>query len=735
MKKICALIALEWGRLLKRPSVRLILFLTVCSPAFGLFLYCPATADTMLSRYLANPALAGGVGGGILFGLLTIRERGREKRCGVNTLIDGIIPPSSMAFIRTAALFLTAFSVLLGTMAFWLPVSRFLIGSVFDIRDFLLSYVLFMGSAIFLAVLASASAFQIGGRADLALALFGIFAGLSLTLWSENWQLCWLNPCVWALSDDFSNLRIFRSAAYMRLTWAAGLAGLWLLSCPAVRRRRRIPFLSKIPSQAGTGFSVRRQVLRPAAALILFLISACAWAGQPFVDHSNPDQSVSAFDQIPLEQGLTCSRRLVRLSPDTKRGTVTGTAVYQFQNTSGKPRTAAFGINPGYTIFSARVNGVPVPASVRNYQEFNEALLEVTLPGDSQMELTLEYGGFPREDQSLSTMQGSAEISGEYLYLANADLSPRLINAEPDSGVLPVTVEITLPEHMTVIPFGSPQAEIISQNLGGTLTWQYEDEGTGGILYAGDYIRQDIEAAGITVEFYYGRNHETVMEEAGAANAIRAVIQYCTDRYGPLSFLSGNTLKLIQSRVSGGGYAGGGASLLDEADFTIASLRDTSKGSVPGEVMIHELVHQWWGLSSMFEADGAWSAEGLTVYTTYRIVKELYGAEYAERRYVDQWKREMEDYYSNFYVRNPEFFQRLPEAKRLEITNRLSRVRQYCEMPLKILKAEQLAGGETAMDQILSRLFCREPSWEEPYLTYEMFLNACGLTEEDINLE
>ena len=56
-------------------------------------------------------------------------------------------------------------------------------------------------------------------------------------------------------------------------------------------------------------------------------------------------------------------------------------------------------------------------------------------------------------------------------------------------------------------------------------------------------------------------------------------------------------------------------------------------------------------------------------------------------------------------------------------------------MPLKILKAEQLAGGKTAMDQILSRLFCREPSWEEPYLTYEMFLNACGLTEEDINLE
>ncbi len=88
-----------------------------------------------------------------------------------------------------------------------------------------------------------------------------------------------------------------------------------------------------------------------------------------------------------------------------------------------------------------------------------------------------------------------------------------------------------------------------------------------------------------------------------------------------------------------------------------------------------------------------WSAEGLTVYTTYRIVKELYGAEYAQKYYVDQWKREVEDYYLNFYVRNPEYLEMLPEEEQLDITNSLSGVRQYCEMPLKILKAEKLVGG------------------------------------------
>ena len=136
----------------------------------------------------------------------------------------------------------------------------------------------------------------------------------------------------------------------------------------------------------------------------------------------------------------------------------------------------------------------------------------------------------------------------------------------------------------------------------------------------------------MTIEFYYGRKHQAVMEAAGAAEAVKSVVDYCTAHYGMLSFGTGDTLKLIQSRVTGGGYAANGASLLDEADFTADNLSDTGKGGGAGEVMIHELVHQWWGLGNMFDASdesSLWSAEGLTVYTTYRIVKERYGPSYA----------------------------------------------------------------------------------------------------------
>ena len=140
----------------------------------------------------------------------------------------------------------------------------------------------------------------------------------------------------------------------------------------------------------------------------------------------------------------------------------------------------------------------------------------------------------------------------------------------------------------------------------------------------------------------------------------------------------------------------------------------------------------------MFDnSDGTdpWSAEGLTVYTTFRIAEKLYGEEYAEKNYLEQWRQAAEEYYLNFYVRNPEYLAALPEDRQLEISNSLAYVRQYCEMPLKIRKAEELVGGEEAMDQILRSLFSRELDPAYPYLTYQDFLDACGLKEEDLNLD
>ena len=727
--KSTGLFARELHRLLHSRPAWLALLLTLLSPLAGLFLYKPATADTMLSLYLANPALAGGAAGGIFFGLLAILELDRVSRSRMDALVDAAVPPLRMAMVRLTALLAVGLLATAVTMLVWLPVTWSLVGSVFDLTDYCLAYLIFMGLALPLALLAAAAFYQFTCRMDLSLVLFAAFCGLSLTLWADEWQLCWLNPSVWALSDDFSNFRIFRSAAYMRFTWLVALAGFWGLSCLCVRQYGKGPFGS-------LARSIRR-VCRPILVLALLASSVTAYALQPFVDHSNPDLSAMTFSELEYAEGVTCSHRSAQVTPCTDSGSVTGTASYEFQNSSGKEQTVSFAINPGYTVSSVRADGEEVPFRVGDYQEYNEAMLEVTLPAKEEMELEIHYGGFPREDRTTSTMQGSVEISREYICLTNASLSPRLLNVLPAKDSIPVTMEITVPAHMSVIPFGRAEARAMEEHDDGTITWRYEDEGTGGILYAGDYVRQDIEAGGITVQFYYGRKHQAIMEKANAAEAVRKVVDYCTEHYGPLSFGAGGSLKLIQSRTAGGGYATDGASLLDEADFTAANLSDPDKGGAVGEVFIHELVHQWWGLANMFDgadAESPWSAEGLTVYTTYRIVKELYGEDYAREHYTDQWQREAEDYYLNYYVRSPEYLQELPQSKQLEISNSLSRVRQYCEMPLKILKAETLVGGEEAMDQILKGLFNRELDWSYPYLTYQEFLDACNLTEEELNL-
>ena len=728
MMKTLKLFPLELGRLLQSRLTWLTVLLTVLSPAAGLVLYRPATATTMLSLYLANPAMAGGVMGGVLFGALTVYELDRVSRSRADVLMDAAVSPLTMALTRLLALLAAAVGTLTLTMLVWLPVSAGLIGSVFSGVDYALAYGLLMGLALPLSILAAGAAYQFTRRADLSLVLFAAFAALSLTVWADDWQLCWLNPCVWALSDDFSNFRVFRSVAWMRLTWLAALAGVWTVSYLCIRQYGKGLF--------GSLARGVRRAYRPVIALALLACSGTAYAAQPFIDHSNPDLTVMSFYEIPYAEGVTFLSRSAQVFPDTAAGTVTGRASYRFENTSGQEQSLSFGVNPGYTISNVQVGGADVPFTVSGYQEYNEARLEVTIPAEEQVELTMEYSGFPQE--SLPTMQGGKELSDDYLCLENSALSPRVMNVLPGENGYPAAIEITLPASMTAVPFGSSEAEVVSENDDSTRTWRYEDNGAGGILYAGDYVREDIEAGGMTIQFYYGRKHQAVMEAAGAVDAVKAVVDYCTEHYGKLSFGSGETLKLIQSRVAGGGYATDGASLLDEADFTANNLGDAVKGGGAGEVMIHELVHQWWGLGNMFDTSDStspWSAEGLTVYTTYRIVKELYGEAYAQEHYVDQWQQAVDDYYLDFYVRCPEYLEGLPESVRLNISNSLSGMRQYCEMPLKILKAEQLVGGEEAMDQILNSLFNRELDPMYPYLTYQEFLDACGLTEEDLSLD
>ena len=102
--KMLPLLSLELRRLLQSRLTWLIAGLTALSPALGLVLYQPASAETMLSMYLANPAIAGGAAGGVLFGLLSVFELDRTARSRVEALTDAAVSPLVMALVRLLAL-------------------------------------------------------------------------------------------------------------------------------------------------------------------------------------------------------------------------------------------------------------------------------------------------------------------------------------------------------------------------------------------------------------------------------------------------------------------------------------------------------------------------------------------------------------------------------------------------------------------------------------------------------
>ena len=305
------------------------------------------------------------------------------------------------------------------------------------------------------------------------------------------------------------------------------------------------------------------------------------------------------------------------------------------------------------------------------------------------------------------------------------------------------TANVILPDSMTpLVMEGSVQ--LLSDNGDGTKTW-YLDRGKHSMvyLYAADYAHETIIAGETETDFYYARNNKQTMDKYNVTGALREVLDFCTEKYGPIRMSVDQKLTLLQlSATMFGGYASDGMSVFGETTFAEDTLNDPLRGASGQEVMAHEIVHQWWGgLGVGFEGeydlagDPEWTSEGFTVYTTYRIMKEKFGEQYARENYVAVWEQAVENMKRNFYHRNPQYMEILPEQYASRITSSERQAKAYCVMPLKILKAAELVGGEDRMDEIMGDLYKQKVESMNPVLTYNEFLAACGLTKEALELE
>ena len=719
----------ELKRILSKKITWIVMIGAFFSPALNYWLNQSSnTSSTRTSMYLLNPAFVGAFVCVFLFGFFTISEFHDIYKNQMEVFTDAIVSPT--IFYIAKLLVLIGLAILAQGMVviFYFPYTKMKIGTMFRGSLYFEVYFTIMFPAILFSILFAASVYQIVRRADLSFLLFLIFILVSFNQKvQQNFLLSWIKPLVAVLSDDFSNKRVMMTVCYNRLFWLCLMIGFCLFSFLCIRKYQK--------GIIGSFFYHIRKVYIPVLGIFCFILAAFLYQKQPFLDHSPLELDYeNHYYSSRYNEILNYSKITAEIVPDVKKGTLQGNMTIELKNMSSHEQSMILTINPGYTISNVKANGKEVLVVDRKNDDFNEKEVEITLPAEKEILLSMEYGGFPREWSIMETNQGDSQISSDYIYLDNTKFVP-YIKISPAIHYL-FEAQITLPAHMMAVSFGKDDFVCISENEDGTKTWKLQQKGQGIIFYAADFTSEDLEAAGIPIHFIYNARHKEIMDKINIKETIKEVFEYCDEHIGALSFYGEEGMKLVElSAYAGGGYASDGASAMAETCFSEEGLTDKNRGASGSEVMAHEIIHQWWGLGNMFmktEEEQEWSSEGLTVYTTYRLMKEKFGEEYAKENYVDLWQEGADKLKNNFYHRYPEYLEKLPESYVASIQNEQRPILMYQVMPLKILKAEQLVGGEEAMDKILKKLF-QEKAYS--YLTYEDFLNACGLTKEDLELE
>lgn len=720
--KFLSLYRVELRRLALSKSVWIVAVLSLCSPLFGYSIFRQSNVDVMSGQYIANPVLAGTVMGAVLWAILALLESDRLRRAKVDVLVDAVASPICMAVVRAAAIITLSALTAVVCAVVYIPYTSYKMDYLFSLDFYLLNYLILLLPTWTVSILFGAALYQIAQRIEIAgLVYAGLVYGSFSTFASSDYFLRWINPLIMTYSDGFPTLWPLRIGFYTRVTWLAIAVGAWSLSLLCIRRYQK--------NLAASFCRGLKKAYIPAVAVGMAAVGALLWIHQPFVDHGPYEFVDDPHNQeYPMSSDATSAHAVIDTNPFT--GRVHGIVTYKSVQASGQKDRIM--LNPGYKIKRMTYGDAEIQFETMQEDINGERPTFYTVPGSGRENLTIEYEGFPTTPRYWYPKQSSDSIDREIISLDSSALHPR-VNY---SIIGDTTIEITIPDDLNPFLDHTIMTDF-TDNHDGTKTWKTASADGATWFVAGKYTIDSFSIGEIGIDFAYGNPYAKAVKKYDAVQAIQDVFQYCTSHYGAVNYTEQNRLLLMQrSWVLFLGGAGEGYSEWFETVLSPATLSDPMKGADATEVFIHEMVHQWWGaLGLVCENDGLWSEEGLTVYSTYRLVKEKYGALYAKQYYVDRWQAAVDVQDREFYNRHPEYLAKLPEKYRAQIKNRDWSTNNYMRMPLMILKAEQLVGGEAKMDAILKAIYENRAQYshEKPF-TFQDFLDACGLTKEALHL-
>lgn len=718
--RLFSLYCVELRRLLLSKFTWMITILCLLTPLLGYTIYIITDVSIMSNQYIANPVLAGTTFGAVLWAALTILETSRLHRSDMDILTDAIASPVILSVSKILSLLTISAIMTIITALIYLPYTIKKMAYLFTLDFYLINFAVLMLPTWWISILLADAFYQITRRIELTIMLYVLFACFSFRCSSHfDYYSCWLTPLITSYSDGFVSLWPVRVTFYSRAIWLNLCFGIWLISILCIRRYQRGLFFSfmKTPKKAFILFF---------AALYLFL-GGYLWHIQPFIDHG-PEEYVVMDNNILMLATIHNSR--FALKTDSILGSISVKAEYDI----GMPSESEtiLRLNSGYKITNMTYDGKAVPFKTSNDEINGERATYFTLPATYGKTLIIEYKGIPTQANCWRSIV-SQSVDKDYIVLGGTSVFP-LINSYALQGQ--AIAEFTIPDDLLPFLNYEPLTRY-TDNGDGTRTWLSECNTYVRDFSAANYLIDTIPVDDFEIDFAYGKAYQDIVADSNVKQAVQDVFTYCGEHYGNLEWAENGRMLLQQrSAMFSGGIASSGVSQWFETVLSPDTLNDLDKGSSATEVFIHEMVHQWWGGFGLHcTNEELWTDEGLTVYSTYRIVKELYGDLYAQQYYVDTWKTAVENQNRNFYNRHPEYFKLLPEFYQSIISNSNITTNRYQRMPLMILKAEQLVGGEVEMDKILQKMYADRDLFLENDFSYQDFLDYCGLTEEELCLE
>lgn len=719
---------MELRRLARSRFVRAIGLASLCGPLFGYAFFTMTNTSVTNGRYIANPVLVGTVVSAILWAVLTFLESDRVYRAKADVLTDTVMSPVRIVAMRVFALITLSTAATILCALLYLPYSMIKINDLFDGGLYALSFLILMLPTVWISILLAAAFYQITRRIELAGLLYAGMVYFSFSPYvARDFFSRWLNPLFvdYSYSDGFTNAPTLRIAFYTRMLWLALSAGAWVLSLLCIRRYQK--------GLIGSFLLGVRKIYLPLISAALICTGFFLWAQQPFVNHG-PEEFVDTYAHTARPVSTFAKKATYDITAHPS-GDVSGLITYTMRKITDSESPESLWLNSGYQISSITCDGEEIHFTTLENDINDRRETTFALPIRAKMTVIIRYRGMPQMLRCFSPGSWQTQSTPGYFALSNASSGPCFTSFSlPDEATLNITMkeEFTpILDHVVLTDF--------TQNPDHTKTWTATFNGWGFWLTACDYGSKEFQTAGCTVNLLYSRKYEKIINDFEIPQAIADVMDYCTAHFGSLPFITGGKLMMVQRGGNGGGNAGGGWVEWDESIFSEMNLSDPLKGSSASEVFAHEIIHEWWGGLGVYSGqDGLWSDEGLTVYTTYRLMKEKYGTLYAKENYIDVWEAAVNEQNRGYYYRHPEMLSKLPANYQAELNQRAEQINYYCRMPLMLLRAAQLVGGEERMDEILrsiQRQHSQAPDKYDKPFTYQMFLAACGLKAEDLQLE